>query len=43
MRPWASSCCPTPQSDPDDLLLRFLQSTFDAAATLGNWPAVRRT
>jgi Family of unknown function (DUF5996) len=26
-------------ADPDELLLRFLASTHDAAATTGGWPA----
>ena len=42
-RRWASGCCPTTRSgaraDPDAALLRFLETTYRAAAGRGNWPA----
>ena len=40
-RSWASSCCPTrrrrPADDPRQVLLEFLQSTYEAAADCASW------
>ena len=40
-RDWASSCCPTTPCarapSPDDALLAFLQSTYEAAADCAGW------
>ena len=38
--PWASGCCPTSvqrAADPDAAVLRFLESTYRAAADLARW------